>query len=603
MLYVVRLEECVMKLILVLFLSVFIISCTRSLDDKTGLKLVIPASSKLEAQQTTMFPMYAAVSVHYSDRPTISRSFELKDRMGDSANGTTGPIEQPSDLEIFVPSIAQGSKALVQLLVVYEDPNGGALEFNYGDVVSDIAGGENLLDITVAAIGTSSKETLFAGRYLTDTNQGPTGLVSMMLHPPNGKPAMEIEKEPINNGWFQFFHPGGGAEISYVIKAQKKVLFNKITETSAEFATGPHLLKLQMPAHQSKDGFGYYRSEIATDLYYGFFKDPNSTINLSGYQACYSDRSHAVPGSYLSIFPTSDPLIFNPLGNAGVDVVINGGSSKTFKEIYNDNLCDVSTGTNVVLHSEHLGDHGIEDYALGAMGPFAMLNPFQNHDSAFVNSSFISGSSIDLNWSYLPGVLGSSITGTTIFAKYDMYGGGGMDYDSFNCREEAELDGMIAINDSSSTSYSFSGEAGLPSPSDPSVNIRNFKFMLCPYKQLASGERLYSREGVTVHCIGGCNERYNYGKGDTDLTITANNTLNTLGEAYGAYITDYNINTPTNTIQLTTSNPWGTTAFVAGDEVVLNVVAAGSDGKCNSTGSENIGPGYFLFINWAINNP
>lgn len=589
MLYVVRLEECLMRLILVLFLSVFIMSCTRSLDDKTGLKLVIPASSKLQAQQTTMYPMFAAVSVHYSDRPTISRSFELKDRMGDTTN-TTGTTT--TDLEIFVPSIAQGSNALVQLLVVYEDPNSGALEFNYGDVVSNIAGGENLLDITVVPIGTSTQDTLFAGRYLTGANQGPTGMVSMMLHPPNGKPAMEVEKEPINNGWFQFFHPGGGAEISYVIKAQQKVLFAKLTETSTEFTTGPHLLKLQMPAHQSKDGFGYYRSEIATDLYYGFFKDPNSTISLTGYQVCYPNRQHAVPGAYLTALPSFDPLIYDPTGTAGANVIISGGTSKTFAEIYNANLCDISSGTNLVLHSEKIGNHGLEDYALGALGPFAMINPFQNHDSAFVNSNATT-SSIDLNWSYLPGVLGSSITGTTVFAKYDSYGGGGDYYDDFNCREQAELDGMVAIEDTNAVSYSYVGGGGLPSPTDSSVNIRDFKFMLCPYKELASGERLYGMRGVSVYCIGGCNEPYSYGFGYQDQTISTVTTLNSLGQAYGAQVTGYTVNQ--DSISLTTTNPWGTTAFVAGDEVVLNVVAAGSDGQCNTTGTENIGPGYFLF--------
>ncbi|MCH2534674.1 MAG: hypothetical protein MK008_09565 [Bdellovibrionales bacterium] len=576
-----------MKLLIVLFISVFLMSCTRSLDDKTGLKLVIPASSKLQAQQTTMMPTFASVNVHYSDRPTISRSFELKDRYG--ADNTTGPITT-SDLEIFVPSVAQGTNTLIQLLVVYEDPNGGVMEFNYGDVISNITGGENFLDITVTPIGTSTQETIFAGRYLEAANQGPTGIVSMMLHPPNGKPAMEVEKEPINNGWFRFFHPGGGAQFSYVLKGQKKVLFDKITETSSIFTTSNHLLKVDMPAHQSKDGYGYYRSEVATNLYFGFYQSPESSIDLASYKACYSNRAHAIPGAYTQTSPNFSPLIM------GTDVVVSGGVSLGFEQIYNSTNCDISSGTNVVLHTEHLGDHGIDGNALGQMGPFAMLNPFQKHDSAFVKSSSNS-SSIDINWAYLPGVLGNSITGTTVFAKYDSYGDGGYGYDDFNCRERAELEGMIAVEDTNSSSYSFTGGAGLPSPTDTNVNIRDFKFMLCPFKQTATGERLYSREGISVHCIGGCNDPFDFGLGHLDAPdITAATLYTDLPGSFGAKVSNYTVNTTDDTMVLTLESPWNANTLVAGDEVVLNVVAAGDDGQCGTgSGSENIGPGFFIF--------
>src|SRR5690606_6439703 len=136
--------------------------------------------------------------------------------------------------------------------VVYEDMMTGAMEFNYGDLKSNLGAGENLIDIQLSNLGSSSEELRFAGRYLTGANTGPSGVVTMLLHPPNGKPAMEVSKEdPIQDGWFDLFHPGGSVEISYVLKAQSKVLFSKLNSSSSIFSSsglGPHRMKVNIPS-------------------------------------------------------------------------------------------------------------------------------------------------------------------------------------------------------------------------------------------------------------------------------------------------------------------------------------------------------------------
>jgi hypothetical protein len=131
-------------------------------------------------------------------------------------NGTQ--VAAPTSFDFDVPS---GAGRLIQVLAVYEQTTTQSMIFTYGDVTANLPQGNFSVAVTVSEIGAGSVVTgRVAGRYLTGTDSGPTGIVDVHFNPGGGKPPLIIEKSYIANGWFAFFMLAG-ANLEYTVNGTK----------------------------------------------------------------------------------------------------------------------------------------------------------------------------------------------------------------------------------------------------------------------------------------------------------------------------------------------------------------------------------------------
>lgn len=98
---------------------------------------------------------------------------------------------------------------LIQLLVVTEDGTGMS-RVNYGDVLAQLKGGDNNIEIAVVEKGTFRAEGKISGRYIPKVNYPMadkylTGTVSTHVAIGGGKPDMRITNSEIFGGWFNAF--------------------------------------------------------------------------------------------------------------------------------------------------------------------------------------------------------------------------------------------------------------------------------------------------------------------------------------------------------------------------------------------------------------
>ena len=184
-------------------------------------------------------------------------------------------------LSIEVPS---GSDRLFQLIAVYYDTANSSMLFYYGDSVQTLSGGTKDIALDVKALNQSSSEQgHIAGRWLGNDvlPKFPTGELRVMYRPPNGRPAMTIEKSMMVTGWFSAFSIQG-INFDYVVKTLSGETVTIFENTNFEsFAVGPKILKIRLPSH-----FDDGNSEQPVNYVYGFFGSPVHTVSKS---VCYEN--------------------------------------------------------------------------------------------------------------------------------------------------------------------------------------------------------------------------------------------------------------------------------------------------------------------------
>src|SRR5262249_15661532 len=119
----------------------------------------------------------------------------------------------------------------------------------YGDVTQSLKNATENVAVNVSKLGGSGASTMarITGRFLTSSNKGPTGTLSM-IYRPAGKPAMEVDKKPITSGWFEVCNLQDIA-VDYVISEGDEV--GKVLGslwTNASFAPSEKLLRISIPA-------------------------------------------------------------------------------------------------------------------------------------------------------------------------------------------------------------------------------------------------------------------------------------------------------------------------------------------------------------------
>ena len=292
----------IFKLFCIYFFAAFLIGCARPQNENTNSQIKLQFSgvpskklnSMSECSQLCLH--HIVVNVSGAGFPSIDLSID--------------PDKLESDqLVLDVPS---GSNRLFQVIAVYFDSSTASMMFYYGDTVQSLTGGSRDIVINVKSLNqTSSQQAQITGRWLgyDTTPQYPTGELRVMYRPPNGRPAMTIEKSSMVSGWFTAFSLQG-LQFDYVVRTisgEKIILFeNKSYE---DLATSTSVLKLSLPIH-------YKDSKLNQPLHvvYGFYGSSNHTANNS---ICYNSTDSAVLDNYDANLDGSVKLNWSGLSFAG----------------------------------------------------------------------------------------------------------------------------------------------------------------------------------------------------------------------------------------------------------------------------------------------
>lgn len=571
------------------FLFLVTTSCTRPIENKNTLSLSLPSQSKLSASKLT----FAVVNVRAPGAPVRVQRFEFQ-------NSTISPVgaitDAAGDVYLEIKDVPVGSSSLVQLLAVYEDDTTGSEEITYGDATAILQDGDNLLEVVVNRVGSTTRFGEITGRLLSAPGEGPTGTLVMSYDPGSGKPTLDIEEVSIYNGWFSIFALDGEAKLSYRLKSNDQVVLSGISLSSAELqsgAMGAHRVMFNKPNSYRDEYSRGIRFDEETVFVGGYFLTPGSTATLADKQVCFLDYPQAVNRQYTDA-AASAPLSYKPTsGTLGVDMVrVNGGVPKTFEQIFSNLDCNTNNPLKMSFNGGGADDN--EGGGFGIRGPFRAINPLQQYYSAYVKMAYDGANTIMASWDYLPGVAGKAVSGVSVFAyNRQLFGdnnnnGGGNH--SLPCNEQGPQRGFRYALDSVGTTFSFTGngEVGFVNSS----NVHDFSFYICPYIETASG-RKYWNDAIEAHCIGDCNDPSSYGWGTQDVTISGLSFHDSpVNGAYGKVTAVVDTGT---TLDLTLGGTLGN-SFSPGDEVFIHVVGYGSSGNdCGVFEGQSISPGMYNF--------
>lgn len=285
-----------MKLIFTLLMALVLISCGQhGSSKKANFKLVLPSASVIGSAYTAGSGYkvgYMALSVTGGGQPEIFWSWE-----GHCTSCGTPPSVIEMDLPI-------GGSRLVQALVVVENTSTNNETIYYGDTSFEAIGGIQDVVINTSAMATisNSTEKNFIGRYLTDTNAGPSGPVGAYLVVPNNRPPMKVMETHIYDGWFDFFLVDG-IQFIYKMTDTGRVIFSSAQESNLTAQIGTRVMHIKAPTvygrnfvkKASGEFFGTSNSwggdDRPVDIYVGYWAD--SSIYLSGKGVCYSASNAA----------------------------------------------------------------------------------------------------------------------------------------------------------------------------------------------------------------------------------------------------------------------------------------------------------------------
>lgn len=249
----------------ILFLSLLLtlpLSCQRSQDESANVAISLQGDLGGQSGQELM---HVVINITGND---ISPIFYTWDAHGD--NG----IQQspPSSFNFSFPAGVR----LIQVAAVYKKASGSGMDIFYGDSSRDFSAASENLNISVLNInqGSTMISGNISGRYLTGASQGPTGKVEIQYQPPNGRPAMTIEKGYIVNGWFNLFALSG-VSLQYKVSDGTILWDGPVSLDNALFSTySPKISRISVPVSKRKEYNGGSYSWMAEDaqIYvYGWF--------------------------------------------------------------------------------------------------------------------------------------------------------------------------------------------------------------------------------------------------------------------------------------------------------------------------------------------
>lgn len=321
-------------------------------------------------------------------------------------SGSGGSIPTPpKEFELTVP---RGNQRLIQVLVIVEDVNTtsmdteGSMVFHYGDQTKTLSSAVETVNIALSPINSSSVEGSLSGRYLNADGSTPSGVVSMYFAPP-GKSPMIVDRSSIFSGYFSFFLL---PNVPFTYRLENgTTLFDSVTISSFNSGLGYQAIHVAVPQGYQDRGSGprTYRTERRKVV--GFF-GPGATTG--GRMVCYPGAS-SISGFYPAATGGS-PIYWSPSAAASsMARVINGGLG---------GACAGTFGSDQFT---------IEPSRLpSGDAPLPMRGPFQEvtfgNQRTFLSVMPTNPTQLNVDWDYLPGVVGNSVDGVGLF--YRIYNAG-----------------------------------------------------------------------------------------------------------------------------------------------------------------------------------
>lgn len=559
-----------------------LVACSRSSDSSSSLLLSIPMQNAKNETGKELEHVIINLRPGGVGLPLVR---ELEDHEIQSLY-SNGYLQMVLDQNTLHQPLPKSSNLLVQYLGVFQGDNED-LEFSYGDVYVNTSGsGDIPADITAVSIGTSQKEARVMGRYFNSTTGGPTGKMIAYFHPPTGSPRVAVMKKEIYNGWFEIFILDNyQARFSYEMESGEPV-FTEVHLGSPLFQVpSDHQLHLNYPvSYHFESNDMMVESVSEEEVIAGFFSS-TAGPDLSNHKVCYVNTEEALKYSFADPALTQSLIFDADSTDASKVRILSGGVAESFVNVFSSNAaCSFDSGSEMALFHNHLDHHG-ED-AFGIRGPFQIVEPLQQWEGFVKAHSVVGGNQIQVEWKYLPGVLGPAVSGATIFARYDEHGGGGGGGgpDDRDCAQELFEEGFAEVGDASGETFTFNGA---PIGVVDSNNIHNWRLAVCPFRY-EGGAKVYAMDSVHSSCVDGCSDFYHTGWGTASATVNGEDFNESgLGGDFGKVVAVDSSTYPEYTV-LTLGSTTGN--FQEGDEVLFYLTAEGQD-ACGVINGMDLSPG------------
>lgn len=355
------------KIIFLFSITITIANCTRPVEEtkeSSKVSFAFPATAqtfnnKLSGKVDALSLPTSAKLSHVSISVTGSGiAGPLLLNWDACRNCPMGTSVAPAQFEMNIPS---GPGRLIQVMLVYQDPDSSKMLFYYGDAPNvEVQGAVLTVPVNMNALNTGTViEGMVAGRYINAyPDAGPTGVVEMK-YIPAGRPPMVVATTEIVNGWFNFFMLSG-IQFQYVVRDTGEILWGgpvSLDDTRFAYATNDtlNILRFFAPDHVfASERFGFTSDEkssakIAVWGYWGSETTGAINTSVSAKRVCLNSASFSGTNKY-EIFRT------NSLGAAGsgvgtgltltrrlagdtnhypvlADLLSNGSSAPTISEI------------------------------------------------------------------------------------------------------------------------------------------------------------------------------------------------------------------------------------------------------------------------------
>ena len=561
-----------LRIVALLILVVFSVSCTRDVPEKISLSLSVPPVLSVQNTQPLRLGLVVINMRTQSGELSVVK-FNDQD---------LGFLQPGGNLNLVIPGfrVPRDPQLLVQYFGVFQSEDAGML-FSYGSTtVNSDTNGPIPANIVATNYGSATRRANFYGRYDFGGDDFRNGTVVMEFINTGADPYVEIEASDMINGYLDVTAVDSAGAVRHVFYnddgSPGVPIFGGDTSVTllSTTATDAQLAQIDLPIRTKKEIGGFDATNFnpklnpPQDVFVGFF---GSTGKCVEYPAAGEDVY--LSGTYTPDFTT--PIQFKGTGGTiGTNVMVTTGGQTTPCG-GSANITDFKINPRWTSE-DNVAPHGIE-------APFVSLSNY-TEEPVFARATVAGDPNpiMTLKWNYIPGLTTAHVLATTVYYKYDPYNndGGGGDKDA-PCNIALESQGYEILTNVAGAgpnlTHVVSSLPGVPALSydymDPNF-YRNFKFALCPKRDVAGTHVSYGMY-AEIHDPGEMREvnELGYGNGlDLGSGIGSQQTFAPWGERVSAVtsITDY------------TQVALFTTAQVpnVGDEVFIYVVGRSGPGAC-----------------------
>lgn len=471
------------------------ISCSRK-SESTQISMTMPDWSKLtnrsKAQAQSAVTVVSRVMINVS-APDITSPivyiWEMNDQNTQSGTYPTPPSE-------FVLNVPRGGDRLIQVLAITEEMDSsssgssGAMIFYYGDSRKSLLNSVEDVPVQLAAINSSSgEEGSISGRYFAADGSTPTGRVDM-YYAPAGKRPMIVERTWMFAGYFHFFLL---ENVPFTYQMENGLrLFESVTAGSFAGSLGAERTHIAIPSAYREYGGGTFKAKPASRKVAGFF---GPGAGLVSREICYESSPQSISGLYSDAAGTN-AISWDPNSTQSTAArVIGGGTAATGGQ------CVSHTDFGINTFSINLDQLKNGDSPIGNRGPFREFDPGSGWDT-FLDVQK-SGTSLNVQWEYLPQAIGRGVDGVGLFYKVYEQNENMNDrwHDNAPCNSMASFGFTEVTRIAASSSSSPVSEYTWSSAPIAAFDAGRLKTVICPYSN--------SRAGYYEFAL----SHYNYGSG------------------------------------------------------------------------------------------